>query len=335
MTNDQWKFWLDKVREEHNDSIRNPNDHVLMIDGMNTFLRCFSVINKVNPSGEHTGGLTGFLKSVGYAINLVKPTKVIIIFDGQGSSTNKRYLYPEYKANRNIEQIKNWNFETHEEESEAMASQLVRLIDYLRCLPVHLLSIDKIEADDVIGYLTTKLNKVTIMSSDRDFLQLINDKVQIYSPTKKKFYRDKEVHEEFGVWPKNFILYKTFLGDKGDNVPKVKGFGDDKLFKLIPELREDKKLTLQESMDLMRDDSKWKEKILNFKHQLDINYKLMNLLEPNIPVGDIGVIDYTVDTPNKSFDKIGFVQIYNQDMLGDQIRDVDHWLERFQYLTVF
>lgn len=338
--NNQWKFFLDNIKESTKEEPLKPNDEVLMIDSMNTFLRCFAVINQVNPSGDHTGGLTGFIKSIGYAVRLVKPTKVILVFDGQGSSTNKRYLFPEYKANRNIQQIKNWSFDSREEESEAMASQLIRIVDYMRCLPVQLLSIDKIEADDVMGYLATKFEgKVTIMSADRDFLQLVNDRVQVYSPTKKKFYKDKEIHEEFGVHAKNFIYYKTLLGDKGDNIPGVKGLGPVKLFKLFPELGEDKELSLKDILDKCeenKDKHPLYQDILLRKLQLELNFKLMNLSQPNIPDSDLETVESVITNSNKNFDKSAFIQMYNEDKLGESIRDVASWVEgNFRYLTAF
>jgi len=66
------------------------------------------MINHINPDGHHIGGLTGFLKSVGYAIKMIEPTKVVIVFDGVGGSNNKRNLYPEYKANRNKNRMTNY-----------------------------------------------------------------------------------------------------------------------------------------------------------------------------------------------------------------------------------
>ena len=113
--NKDWQSILNNLKagvEEKSE----PNDSVLMIDSMNTFFRCFSIINHLNPNGDHIGGLTGFLKSIGYIIRLLKPTKVILVFDGQGSSTNKRYLYPEYKLNRDTQTIRNWGFEKKEDE---------------------------------------------------------------------------------------------------------------------------------------------------------------------------------------------------------------------------
>ena len=64
------------------------NSRVLLIDGLNTFLRAFTAIGWVNKDLSHIGGLTGFLRSLGYVIKLVRPTRVIVVFDGQGSSTN-------------------------------------------------------------------------------------------------------------------------------------------------------------------------------------------------------------------------------------------------------
>ena len=189
-----------------NNHQRGVTDSILVIDGLNTFLRSFTMINYINSDGHHVGGLTGFLKSVGYAIKMLEPTKVVIVFDGAGGSNSKRNLYPEYKANRNKSRMTNYSiFSSKDEENESISNQMARLIQYLQCLPVTMICIDGIEADDTIGYLVGKFEKftatkeVTILSADKDFLQLVSDKVQVYSPTKKKIYKPKVVLEEFNV----------------------------------------------------------------------------------------------------------------------------------------
>ena len=114
------------------------NSKVLIVDSLNTFLRSFVAIHHINPAGNHVGGLGGFLKSVGAVIKQIQPTRVILVFDGVGGSTNKRYLYPEYKANRHITKISNWDaFDNQEEESESITNQILRLVAYLKCLPLH------------------------------------------------------------------------------------------------------------------------------------------------------------------------------------------------------
>ena len=158
------------------------HDRVILIDGLNLFLRNFAMINFVNSSGSHIGGLGGFLRSLGALINQIQPTSAYMIFDGIGSSTNRKNLLPEYKSGRNITRITNWDvFENLGDENDAKVDQIRRLIHYLDCLPVKTISIDKAEADDIIAYYSDVLpkkygSKVYIVSSDKDFLQLIKKK---------------------------------------------------------------------------------------------------------------------------------------------------------------
>ena len=68
------------------------NSRILIVDSMNTFMRSFSTINAMNPAGHHIGGLVGYLRSLGYAIKTFRPTRVILTFDGLGSTNNKKNL---------------------------------------------------------------------------------------------------------------------------------------------------------------------------------------------------------------------------------------------------
>lgn len=317
------------------------NSKVLIVDSLNTFLRSFVAIHHVNPSGNHIGGLGGFLKSVGAVIKQLQPTRVILVFDGVGGSTNKRYLYPEYKANRHITKISNWDaFDNQEEESEAITNQILRLVAYLKCLPVDLVAIDKIEADDVIGYLATRFSeKVTILSTDQDYLQLVSDKISVYSPVKKVIYNPEQVKKEYGITAQNFLVGKVILGDKGDNVPGVKGIGAKTLVKLFPQLKEEEKFRLIVLLEHAKQNitkSKHYGDILNFSHQLGINDKLMNLHSPNIPVEDKELLDALIASPNNGYDPTKFVKLYNEDLLGKTLLSPQIWLsETFAKLTQY
>lgn len=304
------------------------NSRVLLIDGLNTFLRAFTAIGWVNKDLSHIGGLTGFLRSLGYIIKLVRPTRVIIVFDGQGSSTNKRYIYPEYKANRGLNRVTNWDsFESQQDESEAITSQIVRLVYYLKTLPVDLISIDKIEADDVIGYIAGKLDgEVTIMSSDKDYLQLVSDRVSVYSPTKKKFYDRDLVLTEFGVTPKNFLTQKILLGDSGDNVPGVKGLGSKTMLKAFPELGTEQEISLDDILSKCEGKKKIFESIKNYEFQLRINKRLMDLKDPNIPEEAIEEINSVLLEAKKAFHSQDFLDLYREDELGNSIPNVSMWL---------
>jgi len=330
------------LAELNSDKTTSKNSRVLIVDSMNTFLRSFSIIQHLNPNGHHVGGLVGYLKSVGYAIKLYRPTRVILVFDGQGNSTNKQYLYADYKANRKTNKVNNWKvFDTKAEESESMANQMGRLIEYLTQLPVSLIAIPKIEADDTVGYLCQKfeadpeVNEVTIMSADKDFLQLVSDKVQIYSPTKKKTYKTKDVLEEYMIHSHNFINYKLLMGDAGDNVPGVQGLGPKKLVKLFPELLLPKQLELSDLLEKARQNESSNPlytKVLQFERQLEINYKLMSLKDPNISNEDKRIIDDIIETPPPALNIGTFVEMTEIDQLNERVNWQGWLIENFSSL---
>ena len=335
------QIYRDILNNLHEESTLEPlhlNSRVLLIDSMNTFLRSFAMIPAINPQGNHVGGLVGFLKSIGYAIKLIQPTRVILIFDGQGNITNRRNTYADYKANRQIKRITNYNvFSTLEEESDSIATQMLRLLDYLKCLPVNISIIDKIEADDTIAYLSQKLkDDVVIYSADQDFLQLVNDRITVYSPIKKQFYTSKEVYEQYGLYPQNFITMKCLMGDKSDNLPGVKGLGPKKLFKYFPELSGKEKFTLQEAYQKATD--KVDEhgiygNVHLFKNQLEINYELMCLEEVELLENDQQELDELIETNPYNFNKARFLGMYEKDLLGRGIPNTEFWLsEVFSYL---
>ena len=318
--------------------VLHKNSNVLIVDSLNTFLRSFVAIHHVNPTGNHIGGLGGFLKSVGSVIKQLQPTRVILVFDGVGGSTNKRYLYPEYKANRHITKISNWDaFDNQEEESESITNQILRLVAYLKCLPVDLVAIDKIEADDVIGYLATRLpEKVTILSTDQDYLQLVSDKVSVYSPVKKVIYNPEQVRKEYGITPQNFLTHKIIVGDKGDNVPGVKGIAIKTLIKMFPDLADEEPVSLDDLLKECEGKPKKFADIYNYRQQLAINKKLMDLENPNVPVEDIVVLDELLLSPNNGYDPARFVKLYNEDLLGKTLLSPQIWLsETFAKLTQY
>ena len=336
--NQLYKDILNNLHEESNLEPLHLNSRVLLIDSMNTFLRSFAMIPAINPQGNHIGGLVGFLKSLGYVIKLIRPTRVILVFDGQGNITNRRNTYAEYKANRQIKRITNYKvFSTLEEESDSIATQMLRLLDYLKSLPVNISIIDKIEADDTIAYLSQKLkDDIIIYSADQDFLQLVNDRITVYSPIKKKFYKPNDVYEQYGMHPYNFITMKCLMGDKSDNLPGVKGLGPKKLMKYFPEITGEKRFTLQEAYQKATD--KVEEhgiygNVHLFKSQLEINYELMSLENIELLDKDKKELDKLIDSPPYNFNKKRFLQMYEKDLLGRGIPNTEFWLaEVFSYL---
>ena len=224
------------------------NGKVLLIDGLNTYLRCFSATPTMNDDGEHIGGVTGFLLSLGAAIRTHRPTRVVVVFDGKGGSQRRRKLFPDYKGNRRMltKLNRTYDFSSLDDEQKAMKWQLVKLVELLSHLPVTQTHIENVEADDVIAYLAEyvveKGGKAVIMSTDKDFLQLVDENITVWNPAKKKMYRPDNVVTDYGFHPNNFLLYRVVTGDQSDNINGVEGIKEKTLLKHFPELAlEDKK----------------------------------------------------------------------------------------------
>jgi DNA polymerase-1 len=318
----------------NDDTFFQEYDRFLLIDGLNLFFRNFSAINAVNSKGQHIGGLGGFFRSLGALIKEIQPTKIFVVFDGMGSSQNRKNIIPEYKSGRNIQRITNWDvFDNLDEEDDSKIDQIVRIAQYLKTLPIHTISLDRAEADDIIAYLSRVLpkdegDKVFIVSSDKDYIQLINDKVILYRPIEREYYTEQTVFEKFGMSPANFILYKLLLGDSSDAVSGIKGLGEKGLKKKFPELYE-KNITFDELISIS--ETKMKEhvvyaRVLHDVSNLEDKFKIMDLSRPMLTEEDKEYINEYIKNNSPEYYPDLFIQMYNEDQLGNLIRNVDIWL---------
>ena len=318
------------------DNVQKPgdlgvNNRVLIVDGLNLYLRAFAVNGALNDNGVPVGGLTGFLRSLAYAIREVNPTRVIVVYDGQGGSQRRRKIHPEYKANRKPgKRITRWDaFKNATEEKDAMKIQFSRLIEYLDFLPVNVISIDKIEADDTIAYIAHTLldEDVTILSADQDFLQLVDERITVWSPTKKKFYTPRMVMDDYGVPAHNFLMYKVLMGDKSDNIEGVKGLGPKKLPKIVPDLLTQTTLDLDFILEHAgKGEEPMHKKISESAIQLRLNEELMDLKNPPIS-GELKLqIARLIEAPINLLSRNDFIMMYNDDQLGNAIASPDLWL---------
>ena len=311
-----------------------PDDKVLIIDGLNTFIRCFSAIPTLNDDGAHVGGIVGFLRSIGYTINMFRPTRCIIVFDGKGGSSRRRKLYPEYKAKRktNIRLNRAYDFQTIEEERENMIRQIRRTIDYLEHLPITLLSIDNVEADDIIAYASKQVltdSKVTIMSSDKDFLQLVDDRISVWSPTKKKLYKPEQVMEEYGIPSHNLLMYRIFDGDKSDNIDGIFGYGLKTVQKKLPFLQEEKQFSVDDAI-------KQSSELEEHREIMERNFDLMQLHNVNISASAKTKTIDKVREPVPKLQKETFKEMFIEDKMYSALPNLDSWLQtKFQTLVKF
>ena len=318
------------------DNVQKPgdlgvNNRVLIVDGLNLYLRAFAVNGALNDNGVPVGGLTGFLRSLAYAIREVNPTRVIVVYDGAGGSQRRRKIHPDYKTNRKPgKRITRWDaFKNATEEKDAMKIQFSRLIEYLDFLPINVISIDRIEADDTIAYIAHTLldEDVTIMSADQDFLQLVNERITVWSPIKKKFYTPRMVMDDYGVPAHNFLMYKVLMGDKSDNIEGVKGLGPKKLPKIVPDLLTHNTLDLDFILEHAdKGEEPMHKRIVESATQLQLNEELMDLKNPPIS-GELKLqITRLIEAPINLLSRNNFIMMYNDDQLGNAITSPDLWL---------
>jgi len=335
MSKERYLSILNDIKEQGgSEQGQSPNENVLIIDGLNTFIRVFSVIPTTNDNGTHIGGIVGFLKSIGYTINMFRPTRCIIIWDGKGGSSRRRKMYPEYKAKRktNIRLNRAYDFETIEEERANMIRQIQRTIEYLDFLPITMLSIDNVEADDIIAYTAKQVltdSKVTIMSSDKDFLQLVDDRISVWSPTKKKLYKPEQVMEEYGIPSHNLLMYRIFDGDKSDNINGVRGYGLKTVLKKLPFLQEDKQFSVD---DAIKESSELEE----HRELMERNFDLMQLHNVNISASAKTKTIDKMREPIPNLDKVTFKKMFLDDKMYSALPNLETWLQtKFQTLVRF
>ena len=196
---------------------------------------------------EHIGGIYHFINTIKKFLEEHNYDKVIVCWDSESNTSVRKELYPGYKSNRKNEMT--------EDQYESYLYQRQRVKQYLEEVFVRQIESPNNEADDLIGqYCKIALDEdITIFSADKDLTQLISQRVQIYSPVKKEYYKfgDKISLNKVEFPHQNVLLTKVFVGDKSDNISGIDGLGEKTLVKLFPMLQE-KSCTITEILDNAR-----------------------------------------------------------------------------------
>ena len=254
-------------------------DHFYLIDGSGYIFRAYYALPPLTrkSDGLPVGAVTGFCNMLFKLLedsksddNLQKPTHFAVIFDAARKNFRNE-IYSDNKGNR----------------SEA-PEDLVPQFEYIRksVTAFNLPSVELInyEADDLIATYTEQIlekgAKVTIVSSDKDLMQLYKKDVRLYDPMKNKFITSKDVIDKFGVDPKKVIDVQSLAGDSSDNVPGVPGIG----IKIAAELI-NKYDTLEKLLDKAHEikQNKRRETIIENKEKAIISKKLVNL-KKDVPI---------------------------------------------------
>ena len=258
-------------------------DHFYLIDGSGYIFRAYYALPPLTrkSDGLPTGAVSGFCSMLFKLLedsksdkNLQKPTHFAVIFDS-ARKTFRNEIYSDYKANR-------------AEAPDDLAPQF----EYIRksVLAFNLPSVELInyEADDLIATYVDKIlkegGKVTIVSSDKDLMQLYKKNVRIYDPMKNKFITEEDVQKKFGVNSNKVIDVQALAGDSSDNVPGVPGIGVktaaelinkygtlEKLLECANEIKQNKR---RETLIENKDKALISKKLVTLKHDAPTDMKL-------------------------------------------------------------
>ena len=263
----------------------------LLVDGNNLLKIGFHGVKGYFNGLEHVGGIWHFLNTLRRFIDEHNYNKVIVFWDGETSTSERKKIYPNYKLNRKTP--------TDENLELSFNKQKQRVKQYLEEMFVRQVEFENSEADDLIAYYCkiSKDESKTIFSGDRDLTQLISEDVTIYSPNTKKYYKngDKIKLHEIEIPHYNVKTFKIISGDKSDNIDGIYYLGEKTIVKLFPELL-DKEVSFSDILtrgeELLKEQKdntalknlltgKTKEGIFGDEF-FEINKKIVDLSEPLI-----------------------------------------------------
>lgn len=201
-------------------------DTVYLIDGTNYIFRAYYAIRHLSTSkGFPTNAIYGFTNMLLKLMREEKPAHIAVVFDS-GKPSFREEIYPKYKANR-------------EEPPDDLIQQFPHIPRIVEALNIPSVSIEGVEADDVIGTLAKKAveegHKVVIVTGDKDFMQLVDENIGLLDTMKERRIGPNEVVEKFGVPPAQVTDVIGLSGDSSDNIPGVHGIGPKTAIKLIKE----------------------------------------------------------------------------------------------------
>ena len=245
---------------------------LVIIDGFSFLFRAYHAVRDLTRSdGLHTNALFGFANMLVKVTQDLKPDFYTVALDSEGK-TFRHDLYNEYKANR-------------KEMDEEMVQQMPYFEPLIKSFGVHSLAIKGLEADDIIASLVNKYKddyKITIVSSDKDLMQLLGGNTTMLDTMKNRTIGVNEVEEKFGVTPDKVIEVQSLIGDSSDNVPGVPSVGPKTASQLINQFGSLEGIYNNLS-EVKRD--KLRDKLIEHKENAFISHELVTLkTDINIPV---------------------------------------------------
>ena len=302
------------------------NKPEIYFDGLNVFMRHFAANPSRSLNGQICGGIFGMLKNIQQLSERFNPSKVIVVWEG-GGSVRRRNINPNYKLGRRPIKLNRSEYSKDVPDTlENRNWQLVSLVNILYKTPVTQIYVDDCEADDVISYLTktkkTSAQKI-IVTSDKDYYQLVNNDIKIWSPNKKVLIDEKYILEKWGITPANFCTARCFAGDQSDGLKGVKGAGFKTMIKRFPELGTCNDVSINDiilmSSNKVTNGSNLKlySSIINQTKELHENWKLMYLDSSMISAAQVQKINHQYENKKEKSNKFELLKLLNKEGLNE------------------
>jgi DNA polymerase-1 len=266
-------------------------DHFYLIDGSGYIFRAYYALPPLSrkSDGLPTGAVSGFCSMLFKLLedsrsddSIHKPTHFAVIFDS-AKKNFRNDIYAEYKANRS-------------ETPEDLAPQFEYIRKAVKAFSLPSIELINYEADDLLATYAKQIveagAKVTVISSDKDLMQLVSEKIRLYDPMKNKVLGENEVFEKFGVKPNQVIDVQSLAGDPSDNIPGVPGIGVktaadlinkyktlDVLLKNINEIPQNKR---RETLLANKDKAILSKKLVTLKDDVPIKEKPEDFIMKNV-----------------------------------------------------
>lgn len=338
------------------------NEKLMFIDGWNILIAQNAVANIVDYNSNPIGMYLTTLNQIRNFVNLFKPNRIFFVLDGPNAGERRRKLHPDYKNKRKITGRKSSVIFKDEENPDdnfsyevdgAFEYQFKKIYDFLQKLPVTVCIIPYCEADEVIAYMANK-NKnefdSIIVSTDKDYLQLIDENIFVYNWRKKTLYSTENFKEEFEISPNNYTYKRIILGDVSDNIKGTKQEGKktigEKTFKeIFSDLKENEIKEIGGFFDYL---DNYDLSILPKKHHKHItflkeskkemlkNFQLMKLDEDYLKLHHINLLKQQVkEQQGKFISKFSLKLLMKKESfnkLSNGNFNPDYWLQPFVFL---
>ena len=294
----------------------------ILIDGLNVFMRHYCANPTVSLHNTQCGGIVGFLRNIQHLCDRFRPYKVTIVWEGGGSS-RRRAIEPNYKlGKRPVKLNRSGYYADRYDTKDNRDDQLKILIEILKFIPVTQIYVNDCEADDIIGYICRNKKddrRKIIVTSDKDYYQLIDSNIDIWSPNQKKIIDKAEVLEKWGISATNFCTTRCFVGDQSDGIKGVKGAGFKTMIKHFPELAENAFVSVEDILNKVKtlnNNSKVVKEIILKENRLKKNWQLMYLDSSCLSWSQIKSINFQHENKAKKENKMDLIRVMMREGLN-------------------